>query len=66
MSVRWPLLAEGRSANVTELLAMAAVGDVLAYTLQSAVLTSLVSSPRETRPNLPPHPHHYPPAGGPY
>lgn len=35
MSVRWPLLAEGHSANVTELLAMAAVGDVLVYTLQS-------------------------------
>lgn len=35
MSVRWPLLTEGRSANVTELLAMADVGDVLVHTLQS-------------------------------
>lgn len=35
MSVRWPLLTEGHSANVTELLAMADVGDVLVYTLQS-------------------------------
>lgn len=33
MSVRWPLLTEGHSANVTELLAMADVGDVLVYTL---------------------------------